>query len=188
MRFCPFAHRVHLLLSAKKVPYHVVYINLSKKPEWYGQLNPNGKVPALHLQNEPGKPFLVESLVICEYLDEKYPEPAIYPRDPLVKAQAKLTIERLTAFAGPFYRLVYEPKLQEIDQTLEVFHRELDSCESELKSRNTLFFGGNKPNIIDYAIWPWFERFTVLKSLYAEKFKLNEQNYPSLVSFSGIFF
>jgi len=59
MRFCPFAHRAHLVLNVKNIPYHVFYINLSEKPEWYSKVNPNGKVPALHLINEPSQPFLV---------------------------------------------------------------------------------------------------------------------------------
>nr|ACZ02430.1 glutathione S-transferase omega class [Drosophila melanogaster] len=34
MRFCPFAQRVHLVLDAKQIPYHSIYINLTDKPEW----------------------------------------------------------------------------------------------------------------------------------------------------------
>lgn len=35
MKFCPFAHRVRLALSFKKIPYEIVNINLKAKPEWY---------------------------------------------------------------------------------------------------------------------------------------------------------
>lgn len=182
MRFCPFAHRVHLALNAKNVPYHVVYINLSEKPEWYTKVNPNGKVPALQLLNEPDQPFLTESLLICEYLDEKYPGVTLYPKDPLAKVQAKLFIERFNPLAGTFYRLMYDPELKEVEKSLEEFHRVLDEFEEELKTRNTTYFGGDELNIIDYGIWPWFERFGGLAAVYGDKYKFNEENYPKLVS------
>lgn len=182
MRFCPFAQRVHHALDAKKVPHHVVNINLSSKPEWYSQVNPNGKVPALQLVDEPNEPFLYESLVVCEYLDEKYPEPPLYPRGPLQRAQAKLLIEKLAAVAGPFYRLVYQPALENVDTALDEFHAHLDAFEAELKERNSTYFGGTQPNIIDYALWPWCERFGVVGSIFTDKYKFNEDNYPFLVS------
>lgn len=182
MRFCPFAQRVHHALDAKQVPYHVVNINLSSKPEWYSRVNPNGKVPALQLVDELNKPFVYESLVVCEYLDEKYPEPPLYPRDPLRKVQAKLLIEKLAAVAAPFYRLVFDPALENVDKALDEFHTHLDAFETEFKERKSTYFGGSQPNIIDYALWPWSERFGVVGSIYADKYKFNEENYPLLVS------
>lgn len=188
MRFCPFAHRVHLALYAKNIPHHVINIDLTNKPEWYSKVNPNGKVPSLHLVNEPGKPFLYESLVLAEYLDDKYPEPALYPNDPLEKAQAKLLIEKLAAVFGSHYRLVYDPSLEKIDQTFDEFHNHLDVFETELKNKNTLYFGGEKPNIVDYALWPWAERFHIIEAIYGDKYKLNETNYPLLVKQTHILY
>lgn len=186
MRFCPFAHRVHLVLNAKNVPYHVVYINLSEKPEWYGQVNPNGKVPALQLLNEPNQPFIHDSLVVCEYLNEKYAGVELFPKDPLQKAQAKLLIEQFNPIAGTFYRLMYDPELKDVEKTLDEFHRGLDVFEEELKQRNTTYFGGEQLNIIDYGIWPWFERFGGLAAVHGDKYKLNEKNYPKLVNWMNI--
>lgn len=65
MRFCPYAQRVHLVLEAKGIPYHTININLTEKPDWLFEANPLGKVPALELVNEPGNPFLAESLIIA---------------------------------------------------------------------------------------------------------------------------
>lgn len=182
MRFCPFAHRVHLVLNAKKIPYHVVYINLTEKPEWYSKINPNGKVPALQLTNEPNHPFLVESLVIAEYLDEKYPEVKLYPTDPLEKAQTKLWIERFGPIPGTLYRLVYNTNSDEENESLlNTLNSELASFETELAKRNTPYFAGATAGIFDYAIWPWFERMGVLSSIVGDKYNFDEQ-FPKLVS------
>lgn len=183
MRFCPFAHRVHLALNAKNIPYHTVYINLTEKPEWYLTLNPNGKVPALVLKNEPHQPILVESMVVCEYLDEKYPELKLYPTDPLHKAETKLWIQRFDGCHSAFMGAVYQNLAADVtEQKLVELFENLKPFEEELTKRGTDFFGGDLPNILDLAIWPWFERFGVLKSMYGDKCKFDEKHYPTLVS------
>lgn len=80
MRFCPFSERVQLLLAAKQIPHHTIYIDLIDKPEWYKEYSPLGKVPALQLTKEKDQPALVESLIIASYLDEKYPQPRCFPQ------------------------------------------------------------------------------------------------------------
>lgn len=106
MRFCPFAHRAHLVLEAKNIPYHTAYINLYDKPEWLTQKSPLGKVPALEIPSVKGDP-LIESLIIADYLDEQYPQNPLNSKDPLQKARDRILIERFNAFIGPFYRLMY---------------------------------------------------------------------------------
>ncbi|KAJ6641598.1 Pyrimidodiazepine synthase [Pseudolycoriella hygida] len=186
MRFCPFAHRVHLVLNAKNIPYHVTYINLTEKPEWYASVNPNGKVPALQLVDEPQQPFLVESMIIAEYLDEKYPDVKLYPTDPLAKAETKLWIERVGPIAGTFYRLVYTVNSDdESDRLLAELNKELTEFETELAKRATPYFAGAKPGIFDYGIWPWFERFGILSSIVGEKYKFDEQ-FPKLAQWTHL--
>lgn len=52
-----------------------------------------GKVPALELENGD---VLCESLIICDYLDEKYPRNQLHSTDPLQKAKDKLLIEQFS--------------------------------------------------------------------------------------------
>lgn len=49
------------------------------------EINPNGKVPALL---DRGR-LVWDSLAICEYLAEQYPEQALWPRDPQQRAWAR---------------------------------------------------------------------------------------------------
>lgn len=46
---------------------------------------PLGKVPFLEVDGQ----HLVESQVICEYLEEAYPQKPLYPRDPLARARVR---------------------------------------------------------------------------------------------------
>lgn len=106
MRFCPYAQRAHLVLEAKKIPYHTAYINLKHKPEWLTQKSPLGKVPALEIPSAKGDP-LIESLVIADYLDDQYPQNPLNAKDPLQRARDRILVERFNAVIGPYYKLVF---------------------------------------------------------------------------------
>ena len=76
----PNCQRVKIVLAEKNLPYETVPIDLRKQeqktPE-YLKLNPYGKVPVL---TDDGT-VLYESCIINEYLNEKYPDPALMPAD-----------------------------------------------------------------------------------------------------------
>lgn len=185
MRFCPFAHRVHLVLDAKKIPYHTIFINLTEKPEWLAEKNPLLKVPALELANEPGNPVIIESLVVCEYLDEKYPQNRLLPKDPLKKAQDKILVERFGPVTGALHKVLLNgPEnspgaLTDISQGLDIF-------EKELGDRKTIYFGGDKPGWIDYMIWPWCERAEMLKFLLGDKYEMDQERFKNLIKWREV--
>jgi len=70
--------------------HDVVNIKLSDKPEWFFEKNPLGKVPAI--ETESGE-CLYESLIVADYLDEKYPERPLQPKDPMQKAKDRILVE-----------------------------------------------------------------------------------------------
>jgi len=182
MRFCPYAQRTHIILEAKKIPYHTYNINLAEKPEWLTKYSPLGKVPALGLSNEKGKPFIHESLVIADYLDEKYPEKKLYPKDPLAKAVDKLLIERFNNVSSGFYKIAFGSNAAE---GLTQISNGLDDFEKELEKRGTTFFGGDEPGMLDYMIWPWVERLAVLKYIDGDKFELDKTRFAKLVQWNS---
>lgn len=175
MRFCPFAQRAHLALNAKKVPHHTIYINLKEKPEWYAEFSPLLKVPALQLVAEKDQPSLIESLIIAEYVDEKYPENPLLPKDPVEKAQAKILVERFSPVAGAFMKvMLHGANGDEIWPVLDIF-------EQELAKRGTSYFGGDKPGWVDYMIWPWFERINALPVFLKEQgFSFDKQRFAKI--------
>nr|APX61042.1 putative glutathione S-transferase omega class member 3b [Leptinotarsa decemlineata] len=90
-KFCPFAQRVLLVLKAKEIPHDIVNINIFNKPEWYFNIHLEGKVPALL----DGSKIIIESLDICEYIEETYPERPLYPSDPETKNKDKELIQKI---------------------------------------------------------------------------------------------
>lgn len=176
MRFCPYAARTHLILDAKNIPYHTINIHLNDKPEWLFDANPLGKVPALQLVNKKNAPFVYESLLIGEYLDEVHPNNKLFPSDPLAKLQEKLWIERFSPIASKFHQTNVEGTAVWND-----IQKGFDEFEKELTFRRSIYFGGEKPNILDYAIWPWFPRTEVLDVIFGEGNIFDEKRFPNLV-------
>ena len=60
------------------------------KPE-YLALNPNGVVPTLVDDGE----VIIESTIINEYLDERFPEPVLRPSDPAGRARMRIWTQQL---------------------------------------------------------------------------------------------
>ncbi|KAH8240167.1 hypothetical protein KR032_011727, partial [Drosophila birchii] len=174
MRFCPYAQRVHLVLNAKKVDYHTVFINLTEKPEWLVEVSPLLKVPALQLVAEKGEPSLIESLIIAEYLDEKYPQNPLLPKDALKRAQDKILLERFNGITNAFMKILLQ------NTGLDDFWTVLDIFEQELTKRGTRFFGGDKPGFVDYMIWPWLERLAVIEYVLKDSYNFDEKRFPKV--------
>jgi len=96
---CPYCARVRIVLAEKDVEYETVTIDLRDRPDWLYDKNPLGKVPVL----EEDAFVLPESDVIMEYLEERYPEPALLPADPAARALVRLAIFRFGTNLGDAY-------------------------------------------------------------------------------------
>ncbi|MEQ8861455.1 MAG: glutathione S-transferase family protein [Pseudomonadales bacterium] len=117
----PFPTRVRLVLLVKGIEHELVAppgIHDGADKGDYLKINPLGRVPALRL--EDGR-VLPESEVICEYLEDRYPEPSMRPDDPWDRARVRLLSRisdvYLVMAMAPLFDLVAEPP-RAWDQTL----------------------------------------------------------------------
>ena len=87
----PFPTRVRLALYAKGIAFEIIEppgFGNSQLPKGdYLKINPLGRVPTLVLDDGRALP---ESEVICEYLEDAFPVPALLPADPWDRAQVRL--------------------------------------------------------------------------------------------------
>ena len=82
----PFVRKVRIVLAEKGVPYELVPQNPFNKSEELLKRSPLGRIPAL--EDEAGR-CLADSSVIAEYLEERFPEPPLFPKDPYERARVR---------------------------------------------------------------------------------------------------
>lgn len=186
MRYCPYTHRVHLILNAKEVSYNTVNINLRDKPEWFQQKSSSGKVPALEI---PKKNITIhDSMIISEYLNDTYVDPQLHRPDPLDRSLDRLLIDKFNAVISPLYKvLTSKSGLTGVEEHLQNFMNNLDVFENELGTRETKFFTGNRPGMVDYMIWPWIESSEMIYYIDNSNFELDIFRFPKVVSCSRFF-
>jgi glutathione S-transferase len=81
--------KVRITLRAKGLEWKAISVDLFKSEQYdpkYLKLNPKGVVPTLV---HDGKP-VIESTLICEYLDEMFPQPPLIPADPWRQSRMRL--------------------------------------------------------------------------------------------------
>jgi stringent starvation protein A len=144
---CPYCARVRIVLAEKGVEYETVEIDLDDRPAWIYEKNPLGKVPVL----EEEAFVLAESAVINEYLDERYPEPPLWPADAAERALGRLLVFRFDELSRPYYAL----RRGEADAE-ERLQRALAALDAQLEAQP--FLSGREYGLADIAYVPWILR------------------------------
>lgn len=98
------AFRVRIALAVKGVPYRSVPVNLllgENVQQEHTARSPMGYVPCLLIDGK----VLIESVAIMELLEDLYPEPALYPKDPFARARVRSLVEVINAGTQPLQNL-----------------------------------------------------------------------------------
>ncbi|HEY3578171.1 MAG TPA: glutathione S-transferase family protein [Gaiellaceae bacterium] len=145
---CPYAARARIVLAEKGLEVETVEIDLSDRPAWLYEKNPAGRVPVIE---EDGGDPLPESTVIMEFLEERYPEPALMPADPTDRAAVRLLIFRDKDLTDPYYAL-----RRGENGAAEQLDAALAKLDVRLYDRD--YLGGAEYSLADIALVPWVLR------------------------------
>jgi maleylpyruvate isomerase len=103
------SHRVRIGLGLKKLAYEYVVINILKRDQHadaYRAKNPMAQVPTLEITEDDGTVRAInQSLPILEYLDERFPEPALMPKDAYLRARTRILAEIVNSGIQPLQNL-----------------------------------------------------------------------------------
>ncbi|KAI1464905.1 putative glutathione-S-transferase theta, GST [Daldinia caldariorum] len=167
--FCPFVQRVWITLEEKGIPYQYIEINPYHKGPELLRANPRGLVPTLEVA--PGK-SLYESTVLCEYLEDHYPDhkPHKAGKDDYTRARARIWTDFVTSRVVPaFHRLLqFQPLKHEgggeerLDELRREFRSRLLEFAREMDPRGPFFFGPEL-SLVDIVMIPWAVRLWVFE-------------------------
>jgi len=146
--------------AASGQPFEARPVRLHKgeqlTPE-YLALNPNGQVPVLVVDSRP----LTQITAICDYLDARFPDAGLLPREPWARAQAAATLAWMNNTVHPTFTRVFmparfaaEPEGQAQVRQLAVtqYRQHLERIQGWLECAHPWLLG-ERPSFIDaYAL------------------------------------
>ncbi|MFI5316629.1 MAG: glutathione S-transferase family protein [Myxococcota bacterium] len=181
----PYVRKVLAALHLKGVPYEIDPITPFMGDDRFSALSPLRRIPVLL----DGDLALADSSVICEYLEERDPSPALYPREIRARARARGFEEYGDSRMGDvfiwqyWYPLVVNrfvfgvaPDKAEIEKTTRVEIPEvLAYLERELPSAGFLF--GPEPMVADLTI------AAVFRNLELARHQVEAARWPKVAAF-----
>lgn len=172
----PYVRKVLVVLNLKGIAYEIDPITPFLGDERFSQLSPLRRIPVLI----DDRVTLTDSTVICEYLEDRYPQPALFPADVVQRARARWLEEFADTRMGEvliwrlFNQVVINPFVwgeatddEILQRTLtEEIPHVLDYLEAQLPADGFLF---GELSVADIAIaCPFrnagFARFTIAAS------------------------
>ncbi|KAI3890213.1 hypothetical protein MKW92_002673 [Papaver armeniacum] len=136
---CPFCQRVLLTLEEKKVPYQMHLIDTANKPQWFLEVNPEGKVPVVKFDGK----WVPDSDVITQTLETKYPEPSLVTPSEYSSVGSKLF--------GSFVTFLKSKDAS--DGSEQALVSELSALEDHLKAHGP-YVSGEKISAVDLGLAP----------------------------------
>jgi glutathione S-transferase len=166
--YSTYSRRVRIALLEKNLPCELVTVDMAarkhREPE-YLALNPYGRVPTLVDDDF----VLYESTAILNYLEAKYPQPALVPSDLRGRAQVDLHMKlcdvQFTRQCGTIVfpkrflpkerwdEKAFEQARGEIDKHLAILNRQLGDRE---------FLVGESYSLADVCYTPWLGFFELM--------------------------
>lgn len=172
--------RVRIVLNLKGIAYEYVAIPSLSSPD-YRRINPQGLMPALEIDGT----FVAQSMAIVELLEELFPNPSVFPADPIERARARAFALHIAADLHPInnnrVRKYLAGEMGLGDDMVSAWYQHwvattLASLEAELARRPEAhsFCFGETPSIADACLVPQLAN--------ARRFGCDLSTYPLLVA------
>lgn len=174
------SYRARIALNLKGLDYEQSPIDLrtgAQHDATYRALNPQGLVPALEVEGR----VIIQSPAILEWLEERYPEPALLPADP----DARATVRAMAALIGcDIHPLNNLRVLKTLKHDLGASQSQIDAwtarwindgfaaLEMMIAAHGGAYAFGDTPSLADCYLVP--------QVYSAERFNVNLARYPRI--------
>ncbi|HEY1810837.1 MAG TPA: maleylacetoacetate isomerase [Kofleriaceae bacterium] len=157
------SHRVRIGLALKQLAYDYVAINIIKRDQFsdaYRDKNPMAQVPTLEITQDDGKVIAIsQSLPILEYLDERFAGTPLLPKDPYLRARARMLAEIVNSGIQPLQNLAVTKAIKAFGGDEQAWPRPfiadgLAAFERSARDVAGKFAVGDAPSIADCFLVP----------------------------------
>ncbi len=183
----PYVRKVLACLEVKGMPYEVDHIVPFFGDDRFSRLSPLRRIPVM----VDGDLVLSDSSVICQYLEDKQPDPALFPKDIVDRARARWLEEFADTRMGDvfiwrfFNQIAIRPSVwgekgdrEMVDRTLkEEIPTVLDYLEGQAPADGFRF--GDTLSVADIAIAAFFRNAGWVR------FQIDAARWPKTASWIG---
>jgi len=157
------SHRVRIGLALKQLAYDYVANNIVKRDQFsdaYRDKNPMAQVPTLEITEDSGKVLAItQSLPILEYLDERFPGTTLLPKDPYLRARARMLAEIVNSGIQPLQNLAVTKAVKAFGGDEQAWPRPfigdgLAAFERSARDVAGQFAVGDAPSVADCFLVP----------------------------------
>lgn len=156
------AWRVRIVLALKGIEAEPAFQHLRRGEQLsptYRAVNPQGLLPSLVLDDGT---VLTQSLAICEYLDEVFPDPPLLPGDPIERARVRAFAQAVACDIHPVQNLRVLKALEALGLgqgerqawARRVITDGFDALEALIAGHDTPFAFGTAPGLADVLLVP----------------------------------
>lgn len=160
---CPFSHRVRIILHLKDMDFKIIDVNLNLRQDLM-ILNPYNETPVLvddiDKNNKKKDLVLIDTGIICEYIDERFPHPQLMPIEPSEKARLRMFLfhvdkELFSHVKTLEKQISNKGSKKDIEKTKQPIIAGLDSvAQVFLSNKKTEYLFGSSFSLLDAAILP----------------------------------
>lgn len=133
----PYTGRVRIALYAKDLKAELAAPPGGLGSAEYMKISPLGKIPALEIDGQ----VIVESEVINEYLDDRFPTPSLRPADPLARARMRTISRFADMYLSPPLFVVFG-QLNPATRDAKLVSEKLDELTLRLDQLESLVVAG----------------------------------------------
>jgi glutathione S-transferase len=157
----PYGQRVEMAMIEKNIPYEKEGINLADRPQWFVKDAPLNKVPLLYADGKP----LFESIAICEFLEEAFPQNPLHPQDPYMRAWHRGWMEFSSAILAATFGMIFSQNQEQFDLKKAETVEKLTILERHMKF--SPYFDGDKFCLVDVCFATAFKPLAFIDNKFA---------------------
>lgn len=149
---CIMSHCARLVVHEKGVPADIEFFDPNDPPEDLLEMNPYGNSPTFVERDL----VLYDARIIMEYLDERFPHPALHQMDPVSRANARM---RIKVIDNEWYPLLEEVQIHGDKKAAKAKKQLRESLMAAAPAfEATPFFCSEEYSLIDCAMAPFLWR------------------------------
>ncbi len=161
---CAFGHRAAFALHEKQLSFELELFERGKRPPELEAVGPAAKSPTLF----DDEARVYDSLVVLEYLEERYAQPPLLPATPSERAavrslQARVSEDLIPKYGAVISEAVFKTPRDDakVAEALRAFSLALAPWERQLDGKN--FLAGERFTLADitlFTVFPSLKQFT----------------------------